>query len=318
MFPLYASWSHKEYEGHGILWPLIMWGGDEVRSDLRIFPFYSSKIHRGKYERRSVLWPFLQWGVEDLDKREWRKYFLFFPFYGHKWSEHGTLSVHSIGWPISLVSWGEDKKTKGFELNVLTILYQYAYSDNPVMRKQIIFPFYGYYRFGNEEATFAALFLYTHLKTHSLILESDYTFVFPFFTSEDRYYRKERTTEEYLKIWPLFNYMEDSKGNSSFRTLDILWPWRDDTMDRLWGPVWSLAEYRTMENGDRYFSVLFRLYSQYWNEQEFHLFFLGFEFHKTPRYWSFEFLGGLFGFRRDYAVDIKPPENTIRLFWLRF
>ncbi len=314
MFPFYVNWSHKEYKAHGILWPIIMWGGDDVRSDLRIFPFYSSKIHQGKYVHRTVLWPFVQWGTDDMDKRDPRSYFLFFPFYGHKWSESGELNVHSIGWPISIVSWGRDRKVGAYEFRLLTFIYQYGYSETPLIRKHIFFPFYGYYRFNNYEFTFVTPF-YHNLKTHSLIMESDYTFLIPFYTQEDRYYRRERTQEWYLKVWPFFNYMEDTRGNLSFRTLDLLWPWRSDTWDRLWGPVWSIVEYRTMENGDKYFSLFLRIYSQYWNDEEFHLFFLGFEFHRTRRYWSFEFLGGLFGFRRDYP-DLGKPENTVRLFWL--
>lgn len=322
MFPFYTSWNYGRYKARGILWPLVMWGSSPTRRDLRIFPFYSHKIHEGKYIRRTVLWPFFQWGHEDLDKREPRSYFLFWPIYGRKWSRDGNLSVHSImpilgGWPL-IAAWGSDKKTGAFDFKALLFLIQRTKSKDPYINKFFFLPFYGFYDFGNFEdestdnfsATKEGYFItpfYAKLKTHSVILESEYTSLFPVYINNKRYYRKERENERYLKIWPLFRYQSDTRGNMSFRTITLL-PWRSDQFEKVWGPYYSLMEYNRYENGDRYFSLFFRMYAQYWNASEFHLFLLGlFEFHSTPDYWSFKILGGLFGYRRDYARPAAEP-----------
>lgn len=328
LFPLYARWQWSDYKATAILWPFIMWGKGQSRDELRIFPFYSRKIHTGKYRRYSVLWPFFQWGYEDLDKKEPRSYIFFWPFYGRKWSRDGNLNVHSflplLIWPV--VAYGSDKKSDSFDLKILWFLFQRSYSRRPYMDKLIVFPFYGRYTFGSFEEESSDVLSYsregifitpffTRLATHSAVLEGVYTSLFPFYHESQRFFRRDRTTEVFYKVWPLYQYMRDSEGNSSFRSL-VLWPGRADHFERVWGTFYSLIEYNRYANGDRYFSLLFRLYSQYWNEKEFHLFLLGlFEFHRTPEYWSFEILGGFLGYRRDYLAE-RRVDNVVRFLWM--
>ncbi len=327
LFPLYAGWTYKEYRAHSILWPFVMWGGSETRDDLRIFPFYSRKTHRGKYRKYSIMWPFVQWGHEALDKKEPRGYFLAWPFYMRKWSRDGNLSAHGFLNLIllpPLLAWGSDKKTNSFGLNVL-FLYQYETNDSPYTRKHVLFPFYGYYQTANRSTEFFGPF-YTRLKSHSVIFESRTHIagpVLPMYWKTDRYYLKDWKRQSFLKMWPFFQYAKDTKGNMEFRSL-VLWPARADKFEKYWGPLVGLVEYREFENGDKYFSTMLRLYSQYWNKREFHLFVAGFEYHSTPEYWSVEFLGGFLGYRRDYAIpaggDLTggrslEARNTLRLLW---
>ena len=347
LFPLYVNWTYREYKAHGVLWPLVMWGGSSVRSELRIFPFYSSKVHEGKYERRSILWPFIQWGREGLDRKEPRGYAFLWPFYARKYSDDDNLSVHAI-LPFFLLpvlvgpadpltklvaavfsfmpfaSWGRDNRTNAKSLNALWFLYQYETNDNPYVRKRIIFPFWGTYRFADKEADFYGPF-YVKLRTHSLVFESETDVVaaiVPLYWRTDRFYLQDWRKSHFLKMWPFFQYMKDSNGNVSFQTL-ALWPTRDDDFERLWGPLYGLVEYREFENGDRFFSLFFRIYSQYWNATEFHLFVLGFDFRTTPRYWSASFLNGFVGVQHDYPLlgpDGKvetSSRNTLQLLWMR-
>jgi hypothetical protein len=336
LFPIYANWSHRDYKAHGILWPLIMWGGSRTRDDLRILPFYSHKIHKGKYDRRSALWPFVQWGSEGLDKKEPRHFFFAFPFYGRKWSDQGRLSAHTFLWlPLlgGLFAYGEDTATDALSYNAFFFLYQYARNTDPVNYKHIIFPFWGKYRFGTsdkddepyyKELEFISPF-YVNLTTRSATLDSDYHMVVPFYWNDRRYFHKSRESEGYLKFWPLFRYISDSAGRREFRSL-TLWPFRSDQFDRNWGTLWSLFEWNTYRNGDKYFATLFRLYSRYWNPESRHSrhFLLGFETHSTPEYWSVEFLGGFLGYRRNYPVSnltgaarsADVDGHILRLLWL--
>ena len=332
MWPAYVRWKYGNYSATGIFWPLFMYGKSPRRSDIRVWPFYVKKQFRGKYDRRGALCPlivcFINWGKEGLDKTEPRGYFYFWPFYGRKWSRDGNLNVHAIlpilgGW--SLLAWGHDKKTESSDFKALFFLFQRTKSKDPYIDKLIVMPFYGYYDFGNFEdestqgysATKEGYFItpfFTKLKTHSVILEAEYTSLFPFYINNKRYYRKERESVNYFKFWPLVRYQHDTRGNMSIRALSLL-PWRSDMFEKVWGPYYSLFEYNRYENGDRYFSLFFRLYSQYWNAREFHLYlFWLFEMHSTPHYWSFKVLGGLLGYRRDFArAAAEPLLEPVRL-----
>lgn len=321
MFPLYVSWSYKDYKAHSILWPLIMWGSSPTRDDLRIWPFYSSKVHKGKYIHRSILWPLIQWGWDDLDKKEPRGYFLFIPFFGMKWSAQGNMYAYTIGYPIQLAAWGADKKTDSFYFRALWFLFQYERSNDPYIRKTIVFPFWGRYRFGRPDQTYYKEFefwtpFYVGLNSNSssMVTDNDYVGIL-FYQDLDTYYKKEREREQYIKFWPLFKYREDSYGNMDI-AVPAFWPFRADNTERIWAPILAggLFEYREYENGDRYLSFLLRSYSQYWNENETHIFVLGFEVHDEPDFWSVEFLGGLLGFKRVHLTE-DESENFLRLLW---
>ena len=337
MFPLYASWSYRDYKARSVLWPFVMWGKSSTRKDIRIWPFYSSKVHKGKYRRKSIAWPFVQWGTVDMNKREPRKYFLFWPFYGRKWSENGNLNVHAVipllG--IPMFSWGRDKKTESFNLKLFWFLYQYGYSKDPYVKKHIIFPFWIHYRYGSKDSKYyrdsKIVLLFSKLETHSKILDSKYYTFFPFFWYAKRHFKQEDVKEKYIKIWPLFHYQRDSRGSVHFRTLD-LWPFRSERVDRYWGPVWTLYEYSRMDNGDRYHSALLRLFSTYRSEKRRRVFFLGFDTMKSKNEFSVQFLGGLFGYYRkkidpdEIALDgsdisssgQKKNRRRVKLFWYTF
>ncbi len=324
LFPLYVNWSYRDYKAHSILWPLTMRGKSSKRSDLRILPFFSFKTHRNRYRRYSILWPFFQWGHEGLDKKEPRHYFFSFPLFGRKWSDQNNLSVYSFLWlPFlgSFVAYGRDDRSNAKELNLLWFLFHYHRNDDPIIRRLMIFPFYARYHFGSSEQIRLPYYkegifitpLYANLRTYSATLDSDYKFVVPFYWNMDRYYHKEREVESYVKFWPLFQYISDSEGRREFRSL-VLWPFRSDQFERAWGPLYSLVEYNTYSNGDRYFSLLLRLYSRYWNEEESHHFIAGVEWSRTPDYWSLQLLKGLLGYQRHYRRD-GEPYSLFKLFW---
>ena len=320
-FPLYVNWSHRRYQAHSILWPIIMWGGDgAVRSDFRFLPFYSRKLHRGSYDYKSVLWPIFQWGSTDLNKRDPRHHFMFFPFYARKWSDSGDLSSHSILYPFSLVAWGYDRKREASEFRALWFLYQDIEGKNPYISKYVVFPFYASYRYGNPELPYQKsmdfyMLLAGQLTTNSNSIQSEYDFFIPFYYNHDRYYTRENQQAHSLKIWPLFHYYDDPSRGTGWQTIS-LWPFPDDTMDRVWGPLYSIAEWRTESNGDRYFGMLFRLYSQRWNEQENHVFFAGFDYHNAPKRTEFLLLGGLLGYSH-LPDDEGIMRHYINLLWFK-
>lgn len=321
IFP-YIGWRYKDYQAHSILW-LWMWGSSPTRDDLRIFPFYSQKIHKGKYEHYSILWPFVQWGSDGLDQKDPRHFFLFFPFFGRKWSDSGQMTATSI--LFGLASWGGDEAVNSFSLRLFWFLYQYDRSDNPYIRRHVIFPFWGKYQFGDKDRQFyKELYFYSpfyvSLRSRSTIMETDHDYIgLWIYQDQSTYYRRERESERYIKLWPLFKYRQDSSGFMEI-TAPALWPVRSDRTEYMWFfPLGGwLFEYREYPSGFKYLSVFFRSFSRYWNDDEEHLFIApGLEIHDTPSWWSVEFAGGLVGVRRqDYEGAIDRDRETIyRLLW---
>ena len=324
LWPIYSGWSYKDYKAHSFLWPLTVYGKSKTRTKHRFLPFYSYNKKENKYKRASFLWPFFQWGSEALDKKEPRHYFFSFPLFGYKWSDQDTLFAWTFLWlPIlgSFASYGRDTVKEEVDYSFLYFIFQHHRSKDPGIHRTLVFPLYFYYRFGQleeeydpyyKEARFITPF-FGNLRTYSSILDSDHDYLFPVYLGTKRYYHKEREEESYIKIWPLFHYIENSEGALEFRSLDI-WPFRSDQFEKNWGPLYSLLEYKRHENGDRYFSLLLRLYSQYWNEDEGHYFLAGLEWHNTPEHWSFEILGGLFGIH-NYTIDEDENDWAFEFLW---
>lgn len=311
LFPLYSNWKYKDYEATGILWPIFLYGSSETREEFRIFPLFSKKIHRGKYERYSFLWPFFQWGTTYQDKKEPVRYAIFFPFFGFKDSEAGNMK--SRGFFIlpllgSFIGYGYDNRTGEKDFNALFFFIQYGSNQDEDYKKLILFPFYGNYRFASKETTFVSPF-YFHLQSDTYHIQSDDTFLIPFFFNSRRRYVQWDRDERYLKVWPFFKYQKDREGNVVWNLLS-LFPIKSEVVDRIWDPLWSLVEYQKLSNGEKRFSVLMRAYSQRWTETEFHAsipFVL--ELSLTPEKTSWKFLYGLIGYER-----IESNRN-LQLLW---
>lgn len=305
LFPLYASWKRRDYKAHGILWPLIMWGRGNSRDDIRIFPLYSKKEHDGKYYQYSLLWPFFQWGRKFMDKREPVNYVMFFPIYQYKSSDYGNMKSVSFLWfPFlgSLVSFGYDERTSGEEINFLYFIFQYAKNNNPDFRKFILFPFYGNYHFASRRTSFITPF-YINLSTNSYHVKSSNHYVFPFFFHSYSHYPELKRDKSYIKLWPLFRYKKDEEGGKEWN-LFTLFPIHSDELDKTWDPIISIFEYKNIGNGERYFSFLFRLYSQRWNDESFSIFipFLT-DYESKNGSYKWNFLYGFLGFEKQ--EDLK-------------
>ncbi len=309
LFPLYVSWNYKSYRAYSIIWPILMWGGDNhKRKDFRFFPFYSSKVHKGKYNHKTLLWPFFQWGSDDLDKKDPRHFFMFFPLYAQKKSESGSMYSYSILYPFPLIAFGKDEKQKSFDFKFLWILFQYSKSESPYIRRWMFFPFYLYYRFGNseiqyyQEANFYFLLL-GNLKTQSALMQTSYDFFYPFWSQSRRYYVQEQVKIQSWKLWPVIQYWEE-ENSYGIRTL-ALWPLPDDFFERNWGTYYSLFEYKKLENHDKYISFLFRIFSVRWNQEykDLNLFFAGIQYHNSPYLKEFHLFGGLLGYSYEVVSE---------------
>lgn len=311
LFPVYTDWQHKEFKAKSILYPLILWGNSDIRSELRIFPFYSKKTHTGKFEHYSVLWPFVQWGRDYMDKKEPFTYSFVFPFYARKESAYGNMRSYAFLWlPLlsSLVGYGYDRRTSEVNYNFLFFLFQYGYSNSQDYRKHMFIPFYGYSRFASKEFSFITPF-YIHMRSDTYGVKSDYYYSIPFVYYFKKHFIKEDRVDTYFKIWPILRWHEDAEGSLYWNMLS-LYPARSTTLERVWDPIWSIVEYKRQINGEKRLSFLMRLYSQRWTEDSFHMylpFLLDLDLEKDKTDWKV--LYGLFGYEREN--DLKK----IKLFW---
>jgi hypothetical protein len=311
LFPLYVDWQHKEFKARSFLYPLFMWGNSDIRSEFRLFPFYSKKAHIGKFEHYTVLWPFIQWGRDFMDKKEPSSYSLFFPFYNFKESQFGNMRSRAFFWlPIlgSLFGYGYDRKTGEVSYNFLFFIFQYGYANNRDTRKHIFFPFYGYSNFASKSFRFITPF-YINLQTDTYGVKSDLTYLIPFFIYNTKFFVKEEREDSYFKFWPLFRYHNDSEGNTSFNFFSPL-PVRSTSFERIWDPIFSLFEYKKFINGEKRLSLFMRLYTQRTNEKEFHMYIpLLLDLSLEEEGNSFEILYGLIGYKKE------EEKKTLHLLW---
>lgn len=311
LFPLYSDWEYKTYKAHSIVWPLVMWGGSESRSEFRIFPFFSRKIHTGKYERYSLLWPFFQWGEEKLNKKEPTNYKIFFPFYLSKDSEEGNMRSRAFFWfPVinSLFSYGYDRKTGQQNYSALFIFFQYATSEKKDLEKLIFFPFYGYSYVANKEAEFISPF-YIRLSQNTSHLKSESRFVLPFYSRMVQYFPQTERSDEYTKVWPLFRFHRDADANYTFQTITLL-PVRFEAFEEVWEPIVGILEYKKTNSGERRLHLLARLYTQRWAEDYTHIHIpLIAEISKEKTGFSYQFLYGLLG------IDTRKEKTEFNLLW---
>lgn len=301
LFPIYSSWSRNNYQARSILWPFVMWGGSDVRDDIRILPFYSKKEHKDKYYQYTVLWPFFQWGRKFMDKREPVSYGMIFPFYLYKDSDDGNMKSRGFLWfPLigSMVGYGYDKRNAETDFNILYFLLQYGKSNDNDYRKLIFFPFYGQYQFASKKTLFITPF-YFNLSSDTYHVKSNYNFFFPFFSHMVQYYPELDRSDRYWKIWPLLKFHRDTEGSLEWNAF-TLFPMRSEELEKTWDPIISLLEYKNLSNGEKRFSILFRLYSQRWSEDQFSLYIpLLTDYESKGENMEWKFLYGLIGVKKE-------------------
>jgi hypothetical protein len=312
LFPLYTNWSHKEFKVHSILWPLTIYGSSDVRQEFRVFPFYSNKSHLGKYEHTSLLWPFFSWGVDNLDKKEPTSYGFAWLLFSYKNSYYGNMKSYGI-LPIigsmSFASYGYDNRTTEKNYSLFFFLFQYGYSNDKDYRKLIIFPFYAYSKYASKEFRFITPF-YLRSNSDTYGIKSDSLHILPpFFHYMQEVFVKEERTDLYWKVWPFIKWHRDAEGNISTNMLS-LFPVRSDSFELVWDPIWSIWEYQNNINGEKRFSLLMRLYTQRWSENENHFYIpLLMDYSNTEEYYSWYILYGLIGYKK------TNEKGTVKLFW---
>ena len=262
--PVYVEYESRDYSAFGIFWPLIQRGKSPDRDDFRILPLYAHNYKRDTYDNYSIL---LIGNYQNVFlKEDTQKTLFVFPIYGRRWNSSGKADASTLFWPF--FSWGYNMKTGDRELNFPWPLVMIQDCASPFIYKRIFFPFYGRYVFRNSEMSFVTP-LYFRLRKKTEYMESDYTIsAFIVWRFGRDYHGKPDpvygSSWRYFKIWPLFQYEHDDRGNMSLSSLSLL-PFRDpDGYELMYQPFWTLFEYRKFESGERRFGLLLRTYYQAW------------------------------------------------------
>jgi len=267
LIPLYVEYESRDYKAWGILWPIMQRGKSPIRDDKRVLPFYAHNYKKDNYDNYMFLMIFNYSKI--FMKNDEETTFFAFPFYGRRWNTSSIRNSSTLFWPF--FSWGYDIKRSDFELNFPWPLVQIQTSVDPKIYKRIFFPLFGIYEYINSETFFLTPF-YISLKKHSDNLDSEYyinVLIIWYFKKD---FKKKPshtygTSWRYFKIWPLFQYEYDDRGNLSFNMLS-LFPFRDpEGYEKMYQPFWTLFEYKRLASGEKRFGILLRLYYQRWSDE---------------------------------------------------
>lgn len=268
MIPIYAHYTIRDYDGHAIIWPLIRWGKSPNRDDVRIMPFYAHSKKKGYYSTAS--YGMLYNVREEYIGNDTMHTVFLVPFYARRWLDSGKADSSTLLWPF--FSWGYNDKHGNVEINFPWPLVQIRDCDDPYIYKRIFFPFYGKY-IEKRKTTFFISPFYFVLEKQKDSFHSQYSFygiLFWHFKRDYKYGHKRYGNHwRFYKLWPLFHYEYNDKGNSSFAILSIF-PFRDEEgYERLYQPFFSLVEYATRDDGSKRFGLLLRTYFQSWGDSYF-------------------------------------------------
>ncbi|MCA8966717.1 MAG: hypothetical protein H6838_20360 [Planctomycetes bacterium] len=265
LFPLFVQVDKEGHRHRLLLWPLIGWSScaENGHQWFRILPFYGHDIEPGQHDRRFALWPFFAWSDENLDFED---------------------PVHSV-WIWPLVGWRTGRSAGGWM--ALWPLFQYAWKTDHFTRLTILWPFFHYYwNRAQDHMTqywfwpFAGRVQSDDQRAWSFLWPliwwreyddpdgtSKQQWVLPFFWHIGNE-GKDGSTEDFLKIWPLFHrtVQRDADGNrvgGDFSLLSPL-PWRNgnaDGMAEMYGFLWEVFTTRQRAADDRAVDVAGRLFT---------------------------------------------------------
>lgn len=266
--PAYTTYGRGDFEGKAVLWPLIQWGKSETRSTLRILPFYARYTKKDYYDNRSYLMLFNFRNTIFKERNDYT--FFFFPFVGRKWSTAQYMNVSTLMWPF--FTWGYDRRAGYLNINFPWPFFQYGKDESNKMEKLILFPVYGRYDTPYIKTRFITP-LYFSIESSSEYYESSYKYYGMIYWRFNRTYNKDNVyygrNWTFTKLWPLFSYEKNDRGDFSFRTFSIL-PFRDaEVFERIYSPLWSVFEYSSF-NENKKLGILMRTYFQYWSEDLFY------------------------------------------------
>lgn len=258
MFPLYVALKKPMETRYFAPWPFIQWMKGQESRGCALWPLFGFFERKGQYSHDFALWPLIYHYQDDLFKKIPRIRKGFLPFYAMESSEKGC--AQTWGWPFfgyvkrydpeyyeKHYFWPLLVQGRGAVSYVNRWAPVYTHSQKPhYQKKWVLWP----------------LMKIEQTEKEDLIIERSQ---FLYFLIWHEAQKSKRPNQPFYAqkthVWPFFSYRQDGKGVEEFQCLspfDVFFP-HNETVRRLYSPLFALWRYRRSENGDIQQSFLFNL-----------------------------------------------------------
>ncbi len=261
LFPLYSRFERNSTRVDNVIWPFFSKTTGEDESGFKIWPVYGASRKEGVYHKKFFLWPFFFSHSTGLNTDNPSELRAVWPFYVRSESPHS--SSLSLLWPFFSKTenrikdyetwnapWPFVRVTKGERYYGLKILPFFADETMDVKRQRwYLWPLYKIEEMNTE--------LLTRRRDRVL-----------FFLYSDVREIKWETGDSLRRIdfWPILTY-KHSNGVSHLHALSLFEPFfpGNQSIERLWSPLWRVYQQKWDQQGNRVISVLWNLY---WSEKQ--------------------------------------------------
>lgn len=261
LFPLYSRTETGTTRVDNLLWPFLAKISGEDETGLKFWPVYGHSAKKGVYRKTFFLWPFFFSESLALDSGNPVEKQAFWPLYVS--IESPKFSQRTVLWPFfsqtinrekdyeSLnLPWPLVRITRGERYHGLRLLPFYADETMDVKRQRwYLWP------------------VYKIEEMHSELIDSRRDRLL-FFLYSDTRVRKIETDESLRRValWPLFGYRQ-ADGVSHLHILALAEPFfpGNESIERLWSPLWRLYQQKWDQQGNRVVSLLWHLF---WSERQ--------------------------------------------------
>jgi hypothetical protein len=260
LFPLYSQTQRDETIVNNYLWPFFarIKGPDE--SGFKVWPIYGQSSKQGVYQKRFFLWPVFFSEDSRLDTENPVEKRAVWPFYVSE--ESNESSYRALLWPFFSkkvdrvkgyesisAPWPLVRITKGDKYHGLKLLP--FYSDETMDARRERWYLWPLYKIEN-------------LSTELIERRRDRVFFFLYSDTKENKWE----TGDYkrrIDLWPLFGYQRVN-GVSHLHVLSLVEPFfpSNQSIERLWSPLWRVYQQKWDEQGNRVVSLLWNLY---WHEK---------------------------------------------------
>ena len=261
LFPLYGRTEKGGTRIDNYLWPFFARISGEDESGLKAWPVYGHSAKRGVYSKTFFLWPFFFaeslaldtdnpvekrafWPFYiDIESPESAKRTVLWPFFSKTVNRVKGYERWDLPWPLVRITTGE-------RYHGLRLLPFYADETMDVFRQRwYLWPIYKI-----EE-----------MQTDQIVRRRDRVL---FFLYSDTRELKTETGEASRRIdlWPLFGYRQ-AGGVSHLHFLSLAEPFfpENQSLERLWAPLWRPYQQKWDARGNAVISVLWNLF---WSERQ--------------------------------------------------
>jgi len=297
LFPLYGRTERGTTRIDNVLWPFFARISGENESGFKFWPIYGQSRKEGVYRKKFFLWPIFFSESLRLDSENPEEVRAAWPFYLSR--ESRERSYHSVLWPF--FSRIENRSKHYVQWNAPWPLVRITRGENYHGTK--ILPFYADETMDAKRQRWYLWPLYKIEELNTELIERRRDRVLFFLYSDTREDKLETgDSMRRIHFWPLFGYQRHN-GVSHLHVLSLIEPFfpENESIDRLWAPLWRVYQQKWDTQGNHVISVLWNLY---WREKQgdkvaWELFPL-FEYRRSDEQEkSFRFLKGLISYSRD-------------------